>query len=287
MNSGCCAPCGSCCPTACGGSCGSGSCASCTPTEIRNKAVPDPISNERSDDRDSRDRRFEGNSGDYNDDPSDRRGVGDDDFGGGNSDWNPSREEAPDPGADGFRGSETDRTPPPFNRNSEDIPGLNGFERSQRPPMDGFGSGTDVPEAGSETEGDGDVESILNRGANKPPINLPVEEGTNDSDTSEAAPGTTPAPGEGADIGTEAEPGEFLGPDIEGGEGTTEGALRSRLLSRREARSSHFGVLSTERLAGSINRSATSRHTSVSSREDKQQPVRWISLPAPAGRVRS
>lgn len=274
INSGCCDPCASCCPTSCS-SCAGGSCSSCAPTEIRNRAVPDPISNDRREDsgNSDRDRRFNDGGGTYNDDPTNRDGAGQDDFG-GQRDWNPSGENdggTADPFPDtGGRGSR-------FNDNmGDDIPGLDGF--SNRPPMDGLDNGgTDNTNGAGGTDAgtdDSGVESILNRNSNKPPINLPVED-----EAGAAGSGSA-----GGKLGTETDSSEFLGPEDEAE--STDGAFRGRLLSRRDSRTSHFGVLQTKRLAASLSEERSSA-TAVSSSVKKQTPVRWISLPAPVGQVRS
>ena len=280
----------SCCPTS---TCGS-SCSSCVPTEVRNKAVPDPISNEKSDAAGG-EKTFRGGS--------DRgRGVGEDDFGRGVGGYESGRAGSTDgdkdwsASGDGGTGSEGSRTP--FGGMNDEIPGRGGFESSNRPPLGGLegGEGTGTgDEGGSASEGDG---GIINHSANKAPINLPLhdesdgegdDDTTNAGDNSQTEQGNTEQNASGADAdvdpGAETDANEFLGPENEDTD-ATDSSARLRLFSQRDVRSSHFGVISAPRLARKSRAEDTSRSV-ISSSRTKQRPVRWISLPSPDGRVRS
>lgn len=266
-STGCCnAGCGTgCCSSGCGvGGCGisgcQGSCGgACAATETRKEAVPDPGFRDRSP-TDDGPKTFEGSGYDKNPDSSDS--APNDDFGspvrngsgGSNSNtdrWDPSREKS---GSDG--------TEAPFDFDTP-IPGREGFggsSISNKPPVG--------PETNGESGAASDSESqIIDRSANKPPINLPVEEEPTDAEAS---------PGVGADSN-----------DIVPPEDSETGAfLNNRQLPQRDLRSSHFGILSLKRLArGSTAGKADS--TRISTSQQKEAEVRWISLPAPIGQVRS
>ena len=325
-SSNCCSPCTtSCCPTT---TCGS-TCSNCVPTEVRNKAVPDPISNERADDAGG-EKTFRG--GGYDDDAN--PGAAEDDFGrggygsgsgaaGGVGNVGADGQKKWEPSGDGASGSGTG-TRTPFGLDG-DIPGRGGFG-SNRPPLDGLnggagaegsgsggaesgvGAGTGAGGAGSGTGAGVDENGIINHSANKAPINLPLHEetasdgegdngadadqGTDEADDEEEQSGQTEdSSGTNAEVdpGAETNANEFLGPEGEGDDSETDATSttgRQRLFSQRDIRSSHFGVLSMQRLARKAAPISAAR-SMISSSRKKQRPVRWISLPAPDGRVRS
>ncbi|MEQ9409508.1 MAG: hypothetical protein RIK87_17365 [Fuerstiella sp.] len=246
----------SCCGTSCcGSSCAGGSCIS---TETRKEAVPDPISNES--DPAPADPRTFGSEG-YDRNPADggRRDDRSDDFRGGGTGsgldtpeearpWDRSRDSS-----GGAGGTESPSQPFDFDA---DIPGRGGFDGS---------SSSNKP----ATEGTEGGSSIIERGANKPPINVPLEEDTSSDDGTDADADTKA----GVTPGTETTPQDFLPPE----DATTSDA--------RAYRTSHFGVVSFKRLAAG-SEAARGTATMISSGESKEAALRWISLPAPIGQVR-
>ncbi len=111
---------------------------------------------------------------------------------------------------------------------------------------------------------------VIDRGANKPPMNVPLEEGSG----SEAP-------------GSETGAREFLGEEEASDD--DQAARHRSFLTQRESRSSHFGVLSAKRLGrGAKSQPEDKPATQLSSgRKKTNAPLQWISLPAPTGRVRS
>lgn len=260
-NTSCCpSPCvqDACCGSSCGG-CSSCTSGNCTPTEVRKEPVPDPLSNER----DSSDKR-PGREG-YDStvpDPLDTfsrpnrgtDGLTDPDLGGGGSQWTP-------PGTGGRR-TEPGGT---FGGGSDPLD-----DRTFR-----GGSGTEAPFFNQDPDpSSGTPGGTINRGANKPPMNLPIDE---------AAEPETPVLEQSSeeDAGTEVRPEDFLAPET----GNTTASRLRPLLSDLQARSSHSDVLSMQRLAGRSNSSRT-QATQISSSKPQQKPAQWISVPLPAGRVR-
>ena len=257
-----------CCSSGCGSvGCGTAGCSDCVSTETRKEPTPDPgfpgetererlerrlreLDRLEYEDRDAPrndDGRYPPRTDDRNEtDGFTRPGSRDDSGLGGSGSsgrggWAPGRDST-DPADD------LDANPlPPFD------PSRFGPDSRQKPV---------VPE--DDATGSG----VIDRGANKPPINVPIEE--------------TPEPTEGESApGTEAGPREFL-PD----EGDEQARRPHSFLTQRESRSSHFGVVSLKRLAGDAP-SQPQRTTKMSSARKANAPLQWISLPAPLGRTRS
>lgn len=252
-----CSTCGSSCGSYCGSSCGSACGGSCGATEVRKEPAPDPISRDRR--NDDRDKTFQG--GNYNNDPARSRddstgdfgaGTRSDDFGAGTS----TSDEA-DRWSPGGSGEEAEK---PFGL--DDIPNGSDFDgsSSRKPATDGLGE--------SGTVDDGAGTGPVDFEARKPPVGEPVDDSNGGkADASETS-------------GTEVDSTDFLTPPAD-----VEGAVRpAGLLSARESRSSHFGVITRTRLATGSTQSAA-RATMISSGRTKQAPVRWISVPRPADRV--
>ena len=288
---GCCAPsCVSSCCSTCS-PCSGGSCSSCTPTQVRNKAIPDEISNEKaSDGKQEGERTFgSGNRDDqYNGDPD--GGIGIDQFGKSNSGTGSTSEQGDQPNRWSPSGEDNDSsnggTRTPF---GQDIPGMNGFGGGNKIPLDGTESGTGGTDAtgtgsgntsggaaGDATEAD-DNNGIIDFSANRPPINIPVDEQSEDA--ADKADETNQSGDDAeANPGTETSSDEFLGT------GQDSARRSNQIISRRDSRTSHFHVISGRRLAVETAE-PSGRPTMLSSGQKKRSSVRWISVPVP-GRKR-
>jgi len=129
--------------------------------------------------------------------------------------------------------------------------------------------GTETPLFGADPESDfrTNPADSTDRGANKPPMSLPIDE--------------APTPAAEENLGTEAKPDDFSQPETD----ASNGPGSSSFLSDSQLRSSHLDVLSMQRLAGRTN-SKSIQATQVSSSQKVQRPAQWISIPLPEGRVR-
>ncbi len=251
-----------CCSSGCGSvGCGTAGCNNCVSTETRKEPTPDPgFAGET--ERERLERRLrELDRREYEDrnlERTDDRGETDD-FG---------RPGSRDDSGLGESGSgDNDRWTPP--RNSP--PRNDASDSLNRPfefddPLDGPSSRKPVVPEEDDTTSSG----VINRGANKPPINVPMDEKTTEPTEGTSAPGT------------EAGPREFLSDEED------EQARRPHsFLTQRESRSSHFGVVSLKRLARDLPSQPQPTTKMSSARKANDAPLKWISLPAPLGRARS
>lgn len=257
-----------CCSSGCGSvGCGTAGCSDCVSTETRKEPTPDPgFPGETERERLERRLReldrleYEDRDAPRNDDGRYPPRTDDRD----ETDGFARPGSRDDSGLGGRGPSENDRWTPPRNspsRDDESDPLNRPFEFND--PLDPPSSRKPVIEE-DDTTGSG----VIDRGANKPPINVPIEE--------------TTEPTEGTSVpDTEAGPREFL-PD----EGDEQARRPHSFLTQRESRSSHFGVVSLKRLAGDAP-SQPQRTTKMSSARKANAPLQWISLPAPLGRTRS
>lgn len=278
-NCGSCGSCGYAAPTYTSGyagygiSCGSGCCESSSCGSIiaapvsSGKPVPDPIS-----DRDRDNRTYEPPRDDREPlDGFDRSDSLDRDRDrlNSNGDWDRSR--------DRDRGFELDRdldtNMPDFDRNRSDLNNLNDtapFRGSNRPEIDS------------------DIEPpTIDRSSNKPPMNTPVEEDTPVPPASESngsqpeEPANNATEGASGDGGEETAPEDLLPPE----QGATSASANRMQLTERELRSSHYDVRNIRRLAWT-SRTRPAKVTQISSSQNKQHPLQWISVPLPEGRNR-
>ena len=132
--------------------------------------------------------------------------------------------------------------------------------------------GTEAPlfEADPETDFGTPPADSTNRGANKPPMTLPLEESSSPD-----------IPADNGGLGAEAQPDDFLPPESD----SESSSNSTSFLSESQQRSSHFDVLSMQRLAGKSSPKRVDA-TLVSSSQKSQRPAQWISIPLPEGRIR-
>ncbi|MEP3482153.1 MAG: hypothetical protein ABJZ55_23110 [Fuerstiella sp.] len=249
--------------------CANGNCAGsdCIGTEIRSRPEPDmdfdrqdrrTFDNEDGRNRDERDdldydRRTPDNSPRSN--PMDDDSFGRSDSTDSRNDWNPSESDRRD-----FGGREVDplengsrRTDPMADPLGGDD--LNGGRRT--PGFDGFEPSTDflgrkpAIDGGAIDEGTNPLDEAINRSSRKPPISAPVGEET-------------------APLNLDRDPTDVL-PKADNSD--------SQTTSLREGRS-------FVRLAGHSSYRPKPVTSKISSSNSKQRAPRWISLPAPVGRVR-
>lgn len=89
---------------------------------------------------------------------------------------------------------------------------------------------------------------------------------------------TTPADEGDVGPGTQVDPKDFLSPDAfrQNHDRALAAAFRSR----------HGDVLGMERLAVQSRRVTETQSGAISTQEKKTRPAKWISVPAPEGRIR-
>ncbi len=294
----CCDPCTSC-GSACGPGCVGAACgAACTGVETGTlRPAADPISNTgtgRTRDSETRDPRDERDPLDERDRRSTPRGY-----------------ESPTDEGPGSRGTfENDTSAPLFNDDtgrdmfgpSNESTGIGGAR--------GSGWGQTQDRSGTPAQGSGNaVDDILNqrlddqfpefRRTNRPPITEPVEEDGSTDDTSDGTAAeprdaenpesdndaTAPVP-PASDLGREVSPQDFVSPPTSEDENA---AVRPLMMAQGKLRSNHFDVISVRRLAAESRdpQNGTGRpDTHLSDTTSNTRPLRWISVPAPAGRVR-
>ena len=110
----------------------------------------------------------------------------------------------------------------------------------------------------------------------KPPMNMPVDEEPVKSPVDDVPAETQPSSTTEPDASKEVSPKDFLAPE------TTRAPVSDRLLA--QFRSRHTDAVPMQRLATGQKRSEQSG-SRISSSETEIRPLRWISAPAPAGRV--
>ncbi|MEZ6062584.1 MAG: hypothetical protein R3C19_19755 [Planctomycetaceae bacterium] len=270
-NTGCCDSCNTC-GVACSSGCGSGSCGvACIGVESGTlRPSTDPISN---------------------------KGTGET--------ARPQRREEPDRSR---RGTYED----PVDNRSSNPPT---FDPDRDAPMFGPGSSTDDTTGAGGRSGDPDwirsregsgneVDDILNRELPEDfrrarrPITTPVDEpadgkSSQEGETgadSDSSKGTEKSKGDDidapeSDLGKEVSPIDFLAPPTDDEE---RAAVEPLMLTQSRLRSSHFDVLTASRLAAESRRreSASNTDTRISDSKVRERTIRWISVPAPEGRVR-